>query len=624
MVSSTARIARTVTAASIALALAWLALPTAEAQETPGTAPPSGTAGAPEPPVVAQVLPGLPGIDVSHWNGTIDWDQVAASGKRFAFAKATDGSDYVDPTYATNKAGATANGVVFGAYHFARPDDARRDAVREADHFVENADLGPGDLVPVLDIERTGGLTQAQVTKWILKWLDRVTERLGVRPMVYTSPYGWAQRTGDTTAVAAAGYTVLWVAHWEVPSPTLPAEDWSGNGWTFWQHTDCGTVAGIDGCVDLDRFAGAAFDAVTIPTPDTTPPTVSLTSPEAGAQTVTLAFSEIVRRVTPENTVLFRTDASAAEDVSITCRSGKGVIVDCREGKVRVALVRALDPLVAGVTYHAAVNVAGALEPVVDRSGNPATSTVFDVATPTELEQDSPLVSYGWRSVSEPGARGGSYVTERRASATASFGFSGPSVTWVTMTGPAQGRAAVFIDGRWVGTFDQYSRRHVLGVERRFADLGPGRHTLEVRVLGKRSAAASDTLVAIDAFEVGGDRVPTPELELSWGTTRDARASGRGFVASDAKGAALELTFRGTGVEWATVRGPRQGRAAIYVDGALVRTVDNFARETTFGVARTVSGLPEGDHALRIVVLGEARPAAGDTLVSVDGFSVIP
>ena len=57
-------------------------------------------------------------------------------------------------------------------------------------------------------------VNQAQVTQWILDWLGRVTERMGVRPMVYTSPNGWLNRTGDTSAVAQAGYTVLWVAHW--------------------------------------------------------------------------------------------------------------------------------------------------------------------------------------------------------------------------------------------------------------------------------------------------------------------------------------------------------------------------------------------------------------------------
>ena len=99
----------------------------------------------------------LPGIDVSHHQGLIDWSQVAGSGQRFAFAKATEGSTFVDPNYAFNKSEAEMSGVLFGAYHFARPDAATNDAIVEADHFVDVAQLEPGNLIPVLDIERTGG-----------------------------------------------------------------------------------------------------------------------------------------------------------------------------------------------------------------------------------------------------------------------------------------------------------------------------------------------------------------------------------------------------------------------------------------------------------------------------------
>jgi hypothetical protein len=182
----------------------------------------------------------------------------------------------------------------------------------------------------------------------------------------------------------------------------------------------------------------------------------------------------------------------------------------------------------------------------------------------------------------------------------------------------------VSIDGERVGTFDQYAARAALGAARSFTSLDRGSHVLTIRVLGMGSAAASDTLVAIDAFEVGGTRIGTPDLELAWGTVRAPNASAGSMVVSDGKRASLTLTFRGTGIAWSTVRGPDQGRAAVYVDGTLVRTVDNFASEPTFGVVRAVSGLAEGLHELRIVVLGEARPKAHGALVSIDRFSIIP
>jgi len=620
---SRARIAGAALAAVLLLVLSTA--PVALGHEGPGFAGSSGTAGPHGAPVVAQPPPGsLPGIDVSHWQETIDWSQVAASGQRFAIAKATEGQTYVDPMYVANRAGAAANGVVFGAYHFARPDATPNDAILEADHFVDIAQPAPGDLIPVLDLERTGGLTQAEVTAWILAWLGRVTERLGVRPMVYTSPNGWEQRTGDSTAVVGAGYTTLWVAHWGVSSPRVPAANWGGYGWTFWQYSDCGSVPGIQGCVDLDWFAGTSFEAVTIPLPDRTPPVPTLAPPGGVARPVTVSFGEVVRGVTVGNLVLLRADTATPEETELTCRSGKGLVVDCLSGNVRTVLVQPREPLIPGQTYRAAVNPPGTLPLIVDRSGNPAPATTVDFAAPTELEQDSAAVAYAWRTVAARDALGGSYLAERSAGAAATFAFPGRSITWYTVVGPDQGRASVWIDGERLGTFDQYAPRKEHRVARSFTGLPRGDHTIAIRVLGTGSSASSDTLVAIDGFEAGGRRIATPELALSWGTVRAPGASGGSVAASDGKRASVELTFRGTGIAWTTVRGPDQGRAAIYVDGALVRTVDNFASEPTFGVVRTVSGLAEGVHELRIVVLGEARGKATGTFVSVDRFSIVP
>ncbi|HEU4355542.1 MAG TPA: glycoside hydrolase family 25 protein [Actinomycetota bacterium] len=619
--TSTDRSARIATAVTAALVLSFVT-PAAVAQEGPVVTGPSGAAGTSSTGIVAIQPPGtMPGIDVSHWNETIDWVQVADSGVTFAFAKASEGRSYVDPMYATNKVGAAANGVVFGAYHFARPDDTRRDAIHEADHFVEIADLDPGNLIPVLDIERTGGLGQRKVTRWILAWLSRVTERLGVRPMVYTSPNGWAARTGDTTAVADAGYTVLWVAHWGVAAPTVPAENWGGNGWRFWQYTDDGAVPGIDGKVDLDWFLGDSFVGLTIPSPDVTPPTATISPPSGPDDAFTIAFDEIVRNVSTENTILYRADAAGFEQVRLTCRSGRGLAVDCATGNVRSALMLPVTPLIPGATYRAAVDPLG-VEPVIDRSGNPAGTTAIDFSAPTELEQDSPAVRSSWRTVQDRDARGGSYVTERSAGAAARFTFSGRSVTWYTIRGPAQGSAAVSIDGERLGAFDQHARRTTFAVGRSFDGLPEGLHTISIRALGEGSG--KDTLVAVDGFGVGKERFWTPELALTWGMRRAAKASAGSYRASDGRGAAVELTFLGTGVTWTTVRGPDQGRAEIFVDDTLVRTVDNYARERSFNVARVVSGLTRDEHELRIVVLAEARPRADGALVSVDGFSVIP
>ena len=83
--------------------------------------------------------PIIEGIDVSHWQGTIDWAKVTAAGKRFAYIKATESTDFIDNMYATNRAQAKANGIKVGAYHFARPETNSGDAVNEANWFIKNA-----------------------------------------------------------------------------------------------------------------------------------------------------------------------------------------------------------------------------------------------------------------------------------------------------------------------------------------------------------------------------------------------------------------------------------------------------------------------------------------------------
>ena len=208
------------------------------------------------------------GVDVSHYQGTIDWNLVSAAGQRFAIAKATEGQTFTDNMYATNKGGATAAGLRFTAYHFARPDTTANDASLEADHFVQVAQLGSGNLIPALDLEVNGGLSVSALTTWVKAWLAEVATKLGgVHAMIYTSPSFWQTSMGDSTWFANNGYSILWVAHWTSnSSPSVPASNWGGHSWTFWQWTSCTHVNGISGCVDGDRYHFTDnFAQVTIP-----------------------------------------------------------------------------------------------------------------------------------------------------------------------------------------------------------------------------------------------------------------------------------------------------------------------------------------------------------------------
>lgn len=209
------------------------------------------------------------GIDVSRFQGTIDWTQVAASGIRFAFVQASRGSGYdcavapahcgPDPYFATNRLNAVAAGIQVGFYHRAFAGGgslgaARADAVAEADVFLSQVgSLQRGNLVPVLDVETPfTGLDANRLRTWVRVWVKRVFRRLGRKPMIYTNASSW-DATGDTREFAKAKYP-LWVAEWGVRKPSVPARNWAGRGWSVWQFTNSGSVSGISGRVDMNRL----------------------------------------------------------------------------------------------------------------------------------------------------------------------------------------------------------------------------------------------------------------------------------------------------------------------------------------------------------------------------------
>jgi lysozyme len=216
----------------------------------------------------AQGLGYISGIDVSHWQTYIRWRDVARDGIDFAIVKATDGTWMKDLWYDRNKERAEKVGLRFTAYHFARPGreggNVYIDARREARWFLRHADLGPRNLAPVLDLEVNGGLSPKALKKWTLTWLRFVEEKLGVKPMVYTSPGFWTGHAGNTKRVAEAGFDVLWVAHYGTSRPSVPANRWDGHGWTIWQWTECGRVRGVKGCVDRNYFRGDDVRDLTI------------------------------------------------------------------------------------------------------------------------------------------------------------------------------------------------------------------------------------------------------------------------------------------------------------------------------------------------------------------------
>jgi len=192
------------------------------------------------------------GIDVSHWQGAINWPTVAASGIKFAFCKATEHTTFVDSRFATNWPAMKANGIVRGAYHFGRPS---YDPVAQARHFYNTVRPSPGDLPLVLDIEATDSLPAATVKNWIQRFCSELRRKQGKPPLIYTGFYFWRDNAGNSPNNYDAG---LWMARWNVSNPfPLPAA-WTN--WTFWQYTATGSVPGISGNVDRDQYNGSLSD----------------------------------------------------------------------------------------------------------------------------------------------------------------------------------------------------------------------------------------------------------------------------------------------------------------------------------------------------------------------------
>ena len=136
----------------------------------------------------------LRGIDVSEFQGNIDWSRVRASGVEFAFIRASYGRWRIDNTFDQNWARSRAAGVKRGAYQFYRPS---QDPIEQADVLLETmGTLAAGDLPPVIDVEVGEGASSATIVNGVRRWLERVEAATGVRPIVYTSWGFWSGLSG--------------------------------------------------------------------------------------------------------------------------------------------------------------------------------------------------------------------------------------------------------------------------------------------------------------------------------------------------------------------------------------------------------------------------------------------
>lgn len=205
------------------------------------------------------------GIDVSHWQGTIDWPKVSDN-KAFAIIKASEGTGFVDKRFANNRANAKRAGLVVGAYHYFRPG---WDTQAQAQHWFNSVGtLIVGDMIPWLDVEDfrqyVNGpiIGTGRIVKELAETLVAADKLFGVKVGVYTGSWFW-----DQLPITWEMDRPLWVATWndngQPGNPTLP------NGWSEYavhQYSARGSVPGISGPVDLN-YAPGDLEALRIKPP---------------------------------------------------------------------------------------------------------------------------------------------------------------------------------------------------------------------------------------------------------------------------------------------------------------------------------------------------------------------
>ncbi len=187
----------------------------------------------------------ISGVDLSKWQGEVDFPAIKAAGRSYVFIKATQGAREVDPNYRRNISDARKAGLAAGSYHFYMTNESPE---AQFVHMSTNVSLLTGDLPPVVDIELLSRNTLQKPASELKLFLSLLEKKYRVKPIVYSG-----ESFANEYLAGFSGFP-LWLAEYNKDrAPKLPL-DWKR--WTFWQHTQSGTVPGVSGKVDLDRFNG--------------------------------------------------------------------------------------------------------------------------------------------------------------------------------------------------------------------------------------------------------------------------------------------------------------------------------------------------------------------------------
>lgn len=485
----------------------------------------------------------LPGIDVSHHNGNIDYAKVRESGNRFVFIKATQDNDFIDPMFPTNLARARAAGLAAGAYHFF---DYTLDGTAQADHFLDRVEAAGGiddALPPVVDVEcwaPIGSSIHAVSATRLRDFVERVYERTGRMPIVYTSVHMWREVVGN-----AEGFEKLplWAACWGCDAPPSLAPGW--DGWAFWQ-TGISRIPGV-GRLDGNYFSGTNKQLKAL---KLRPLVIEGGTAMTNTQRVQLDLggrdaTHLRTSSDGENwTVWSRTGAvptarlapvEGEQQVFVQLRNGPGLkspvysdailldrsgpvvtppMVSLREGRlgdglasVPVSVRWDARDLHAGLSDAAILVACGAGRN--QRTEAPGSAAPDETVTWDAQAAISPGTTCDITAVSQDGAGNRSRASSRGITAAVypagdeagpGATIEGDQVAVIAQRGPDAGRIAVSIDGEAVGLAELYAPTS-LGEEIVFvADLDGGRHSVTVEPTGTSDPSSTGTAVDITGF----------------------------------------------------------------------------------------------------------------------------
>ena len=262
----------------------------------------------------------------------------------------------------------------------------------------------------------------------------------------------------------------------------------------------------------------------------------------------------------------------------------------------------------------------------VPMSADMGVTATFNSAPNITLKDADPAVAYnGWFGITDNAASGGFYRMSKVTNDSATWKSPATtSITWVTRTGPDQGKASVTIDGVNKGTVDLYSAAPAAS-NKVYPGLASKVHTIVIKVLGTKNASSTATNVRLDAFIVGATTTQESDTKIqydTWKSTAQAAATDGTYRSTTNNKATVTVTFTGTSIDWQTTKGKAYGKASVKIDGVAKGTFDMYQAATAWQSPISFTGLSAGPHTMVIQVLGQKNASATSNKVVVDGFIV--